>query len=151
MSDTEFQPGDFMRDMRERDTTNRKAKTIKLNQAEIVAAHIVLDRLAGSLDWGSEFLTDDDIGAWNILAEAVGHRKVAVNAPHRGADGAIALPIRYSHQLLDAAKCESYLDTAVQGEAVRFHCGLRQKHRGDHLTYETGDLGPRFWNDERPV
>lgn len=135
----------------ERDVTNRGGRKVPLNHAETVAAHTLLDRLATSLDWGSGFLTDEDIGAWNLLSDAVGHKMIAVNLPARGVRGEIALPVSYSYQLIEVGLCDSYLDTAVEGEPVRFSCGLRRGHRGDHLTYDSGELGPRFWNDKEPV
>lgn len=38
----------------------------------------VLDCLAASMDWGSGFLEDEDIEAWNRVGEVVGYPEVAV-------------------------------------------------------------------------
>lgn len=39
--------------------------------------HHLLDLLSSSMDWGSGFLDDEDVAAWNRVAEATGYPKVA--------------------------------------------------------------------------
>jgi hypothetical protein len=120
---------------------------VNLKRGEVLSILMILDRLAESMDWGSGFMTDEDIQAWNAVAATVGHRKAAVNVPET-AGGEVLLPLRYSYKLVDVETCASRLDTAVDGdhgkEAITLGCSLRVNHRGDHLCFESEP--PVFWH-----
>lgn len=51
-----------------------------LSKLKIEDVHHLLDALSSSMDWGSGFLDDDDVAAWNRVAEATGYSKVAVKS-----------------------------------------------------------------------
>jgi hypothetical protein len=95
--------------------------------------HRLLDLVSSSMDWGSGFLDDEDVAAWNRVAERFGYPATAVKEPFVDATG------RYRGQewrVRPLVTCESYVDTATDADrgkqAVRLQCSLHRNHRGQH-------------------
>lgn len=103
--------------------------------------HRLLDLLSSSLDWGSGFLDDEDVAAWNRVADMVGYPAQAVKTEH--APGA-----HFTFALRPLVRCESRLDTSAPGDggvltAVTLHCHLHEGHRGKH---EALDPFAKWWD-----